>query len=166
MARLAQDQRRALRLPARAKADLSALKRAGNRMMGEQGREAPLRDVADAAGVAFGRAQAIMNAARPAGALDAPLDGDEALTMIDVLADPRAEEAYDEVVREAATPELGALLGSLSEREREVVERRHGLGGRDEESLADIGRRLGVSRERARQIEARALAKMRLPQGR
>jgi RNA polymerase primary sigma factor len=46
------------------------------------------------------------------------------------------------------------------------VERRHGLGGRDEESLADIGRRLGVSRERARQIEARALAKMRLPQGR
>jgi DNA-directed RNA polymerase sigma subunit (sigma70/sigma32) len=47
-----------------------------------------------------------------------------------------------------------------------VVQRRFGLGGREEESLADIGRRLGVSRERARQIEARALAKMRLPHAR
>ncbi|HET6691286.1 MAG TPA: sigma-70 family RNA polymerase sigma factor [Miltoncostaeaceae bacterium] len=162
MGRLAQDQRRALRLPARAKADLSSLKRAGNRLMAERGREAPLRDVAGAAGVDLDRAEAILNAARPAGSLEQPLGDDETLTLVDVLADPRAEGAYDDVVREAAAPQLGALLRALSEREREVVERRHGLGDRDEESLAEIGRRLGVSRERARQIEARALAKMRL----
>jgi RNA polymerase primary sigma factor len=166
MGRLAQDQRRALRLPARAKADLSSLKRAGNRLMAERGREAPLRDVAGAAGVDLDRAEAILNAARPAGSLEQPLGDDETLTLVDVLADPRAEGAYDDVVSEAAAPQLGALLRALSEREREVVERRHGLGDRDEESLAEIGRRLGVSRERARQIEARALAKMRLPQGR
>lgn len=167
MARLAQDQRRALRLPARAKADLSALKRVGNRMLAERGREAPLTEVAEAAGVDLARAEMILNAARPAGALEEPLAGDEeALTLVDVLADPRAEEAYDGVVRAASTPGLAALLGALSERERDVVERRFGLGGREEESLADIGRRLGVSRERARQIEARALAKMRIPQAR
>jgi RNA polymerase primary sigma factor len=166
MARLAQDQRRALRLPARAKADLSALKRAGNRLLAERGREAPLREVAGAAGVDLARAAAILDAARPAGGLDEAVGDGGGLTLVDVLADPRAEEAYDEVVRRAAAPELGALLGALSEREREVVERRFGLGGRDEESLADIGRRLGVSRERARQIEARALAKMRLPHAR
>jgi RNA polymerase primary sigma factor len=165
MARLAQDQRRALRLPARAKADLSALKRAGGRLMAERGREAPLAEVAREAGVELGRAEAILGAAQPAGGLEAPV-GDDGLTLVDVLADPRAEEAYDEVVRTAGAPELGALLGALSERERDVIERRYGLGGGREESLADVGRRLGVSRERARQIEARALAKMRLPTAR
>lgn len=161
MARLAQDQRRALRLPPRAMADLSALKDASARLLAAQGREAPLAEVAREAGVELGRAEQILAAARPASSLHERLGEEDAPTLLDVLADPRAEAAYDDVVAHAQSPELSVLLGALSTREREVVERRYGLGGYEEESLAAIGRRFGVTRERARQIEGRALSKMR-----
>ncbi len=160
MARLAQDQRRALRLPPRAMTDLVGLKNAEARLSAASGSRPTLTAMADSAGVELARAEAILNAARPPRPLGEPL-GDERLTLGDVLADPRAEAAYEEVLDRTDDPDLEALLGVLSERERRLLERRYGLDGGEEESLAAIGRRLGVSRERARQLEERALAKMR-----
>ena len=55
---------------------------------------------------------------------------------------------------------LAAALERLDERDRRVLELRYGLGGEDQHVLAEVGRALGVSRERARQLEARALAKL------
>jgi RNA polymerase primary sigma factor len=162
MARLAQDQRRALRLPPRAMTDLAGLKEAEVRLSAASGSRPTLAAIADSAGVGLARAEAILNAARPPRSIGEPLGlQDEGLTLGDVLADPRAEAAYEEVLDRTDDPDLEALLGVLSERERRLLERRYGLDGGEEESLAAIGRRLGVSRERARQLEERALAKMR-----
>ena len=160
MYRLAHDQRRALRLPARGLADLSRLNEAAARLRQESGGEPTIAQSARAAGLELQRAEALAVAARPPASLQGPAgeDAPEA-TLLDAIADPRSEEAYDRVVAGAASDRLGALLGSLTVRERDVLSRRYGLG-RAEQSLAEIGRDLGVTRERARQIEARALAKL------
>jgi RNA polymerase primary sigma factor len=159
IARLARDQRRAVRLPAAALSDLSALKEAAAEIEAA-GSTATLAAVAERAGMDIERARAILSADRPAQSLDRPIEGEDGLLLRDVIPDAHATAAYDDVLRDASRPELRSLLGALTRREREVIERRFGLGGRTEETLREVASRMGVSRERVRQIEARALNKL------
>jgi len=77
----------------------------------------------------------------------------------ELVADPLAEGEYERVLAAIEAEELHALLAGLSDREREVVRARFGLDG-EELSRREIGERLGLSGERVRQIEQRALAKL------
>jgi DNA-directed RNA polymerase sigma subunit (sigma70/sigma32) len=83
----------------------------------------------------------------------------------DLLADPRAEDAYDRVPTRLEVGELPGMLGVLTDRERMVVGGRYGLGGRPERTLRDLATSLGVSAERVRQIEQVALDKLRAEAG-
>ena len=87
-------------------------------------------------------------------------DGDDGLCLGDLLADPRAEDEFERVSRRAAAKGVPALLALLSDRERLVVSRRFGLDG-EARTLRDIAGDLGVSAERVRQIEERALERLR-----
>jgi RNA polymerase sigma-32 factor len=94
--------------------------------------------------------------------LDVSTHADSALTMLDTLQDEGASQEEELLASEQKTglnDRLGVALGTLDQRERYIVEQR--IMGEDEMSLAELGRRLGVSRERARQIEARAKRKLR-----
>jgi RNA polymerase primary sigma factor len=75
------------------------------------------------------------------------------------VVDPLAADAYEDVLSAIEADELHAILAGLSDRERQVLRLRYGVDG-DERSLRDVGDRLGVSGERVRQIERRALAKL------
>jgi RNA polymerase primary sigma factor len=79
------------------------------------------------------------------------------------VADPVAvaSAVVDAVTAEERAAALRALLAGLTERERHVLTLRHGLGDREQHTLAQIGQALGCTRERARQIEAEAMAKLR-----
>jgi RNA polymerase sigma-32 factor len=94
--------------------------------------------------------------------LDVSTHADSALTLLDTLQDD-AQSQEDELMQTeqqtGLNDRLGVALGTLDRRERYIVEQR--IMGDDEMSLAELGRRLGVSRERARQIEARAKRKLR-----
>ena len=94
--------------------------------------------------------------------LDEPLEGNdgEIGSLGDLLEDPLAADAYEEVVENVAGEQLRALLSRLTDREREVVRARFGFDARPQR-LVDIGAELGISAERVRQIEERALAKIR-----
>jgi len=81
-------------------------------------------------------------------------------TYGDLLADPRAEEAYEQVPRRLARAKLSGMLSGLTGRECEIVRARFGLDGR-EQTLRELGGRLALSAERVRQIEQRALDKLR-----
>ncbi len=160
MHRLAQDHSRALRLPPRALSDLSRLKMAVAELS-ESGSEVSIPRAARRCGLDVGRAFALAAAGRPVRSLDEPVtDEHGAASLVDVLPDPRAEAEYDAVVESASRPELRTLLGSLTARERDIVARRHGVG-RGRQTLDEIARDLGVTRERVRQLEARAVAKLR-----
>jgi len=158
--RLAQDQRRAVRLPPAAQVELGRIRRAGQQL-GRRGGEPRLAELARTVGLPADRVARIVAAGRPARSfhevLGPELDG---TALIDMVPDPCGEDAYDDVVSRTDAPDLADLMDALSPREREVISRRFGIG-RPPQTLADIGRLMGVTRERIRQIEARALGKLR-----
>jgi RNA polymerase sigma-32 factor len=94
--------------------------------------------------------------------LDVSAHSDSGVTMLDTLRDESQSQEEELVASEwqsGLNSQLGVALGTLDRRERYIVEQR--IMGEDDVSLAELGRRLGVSRERARQIEARAKSKLR-----
>ncbi len=81
-------------------------------------------------------------------------------TFGELIADPLAEDAYERVLAAVQAEELLALLSELSARERAVLEARFGLDGGEQAALGEVGAQLGLSAERVRQLERRALAKL------
>lgn len=161
MYRLVHDQTRAMRLPPRALTELGRLKRAVAELSSELGEDPSLALAAARAGLERQRAELLAAAGRPPRSLDEAVAGEDAVaSLVDVLPDPSSEAAYDAVVEAASAPQLRTLLGALSERERDILARRHGIG-RNPETLDAVARDLGVTRERVRQVEARALTKLR-----
>jgi RNA polymerase sigma factor (sigma-70 family) len=153
---------RPLRLPPKALRQLSQLKSEHQRIYQGERRSAKLGELADRTNIELEQAEALLNAdARPR-SLDEPIDNatGELGTMGDLLEDPLSAAAYEDVVDAVAGEQLRALLSRLTEREREVVQARFGFDA-PAEKLSDVGERLGVSAERVRQIEERALAKLR-----
>jgi RNA polymerase primary sigma factor len=126
------------------------------------GREPSLTELADEADLPRKQVENLVIAERSPRAFDEPITGDEGVvgTFGDLLADQRAEDAFDGVPLGLEVERTLELVDRLSERERTVVQRRFGLGV-PQQTLREIGDRLGVSAERVRQIEERALRRLR-----
>jgi RNA polymerase sigma factor (sigma-70 family) len=153
---------RPTRLPPKALRQLSQLKSEHQRIYQGERRSAKIGELADRTNIELAQAEALLGAdARPR-SLDEPLENTEGElgTLGDLLEDPLSAEAYEDVVDAVAGEQLRALLSRLTEREREVVQARFGFDV-PSEKLSEVGERLGVSAERIRQIEERALAKLR-----
>jgi RNA polymerase sigma factor (sigma-70 family) len=156
------EQSRAVRLPTHVLWDIHALKEARAAIAAREGREATAPELERELGWGSGRFADVSRAERPALSLDAPFAGDEGEidTLGDLLADPLSGQRFAEVLDDASTPAVRALLSTLSERERQVLAWRFGEETEEPLTLQQVGRRLGVSAERVRQIEKRALAKL------
>jgi RNA polymerase sigma factor (sigma-70 family) len=125
-------------------------------------RSANVGELAERTGIELAQAEALVVADARERSLDEPISSmDRELgTLGDLLEDPLSAAAYEEVNDAVAGEQLRALLTRLTEREREVVRARFGFDT-PTEKLSQLGERLGVSAERVRQIEERALAKLR-----
>lgn len=122
------------------------------------------RALAERLGLSTERVKAMMNRLdAPDASLDAPLHGDSPGTLLDQLvASSDPEERLNEArFRESVGAAVATALGCLDARERYIVEARFLAEEADQASLAEIGRRFGISRERARQLEGRAKSKLR-----
>jgi RNA polymerase primary sigma factor len=108
-----------------------------------------------------GKLQMLLDAARIPTSLDTPIGEDDESTLRSVLRDVNARSPEDEAIRGQMATEVERAMAPLTEREREVLRLRYGLGTEREMTLAEIGRRLSVTRERVRQIEQAAVRKMR-----
>jgi RNA polymerase primary sigma factor len=153
---------RPMRLPPKALRQLSQLKSEHQRIYQGERRSAKIGELATRTNIELKQAEALLTAdARPR-SLDEPIENTqgELGTMGDLLEDPLSAAAYEDVVDAVAGEQLRALLSRLTEREREVVQARFGFDV-PAEKLSEVGERLGVSAERVRQIEERALAKLR-----
>ena len=153
---------RPLVLSDRALRQLSQLKRAHGEYLVEHGREPSGNELADRTGLSHAQVADMLALERVAQSMDEAVqgaDGDVG-AFGELLADPLAGDAYEQLLDYAEIEQIRALLGSLNDRERMILRARHGLDG-PEESLRDIGERIGLSGERVRQIEQRALGKLR-----
>jgi RNA polymerase primary sigma factor len=153
------DKARTIRMPVHMVERRQHLDRADRMLSVELGREPTLQEVAERAGLSLPEALAVEAAARASTSLDQPLVAEESAVLGDMFAaeGPLPEERVDSTFRSEALAEALALLG---ERERTVIALRFGLHGTEPNTLAEIGRRLGFSRERARQLETNALKQL------
>jgi len=153
---------RPLRLPPKALRRLAALKDAHERIYRDEHRDAGAAELSSVVGMSLAETEALLQADRRCRSLDESIEESaEVGTLGELLADPLSEEAYEAVLSSIEADELRALLTHLTGREQEVLAARYGLGGREEETLREVGDRLGISAERVRQLENRALAKLR-----
>jgi RNA polymerase sigma factor (sigma-70 family) len=162
MQQLVSELSRPMVLSDRALRQLSRLKEAHAELQRADGRAPTLTELAERTGLEQDQLGNLIAADRPPKALEEPLEGEEGAVGAfgELIADPLADDEYERVISHVAASELRDLLSGLSERERFVLRARFGLDGHTQ-SLREIAARLGVSAERVRQLENRALGKLR-----
>ena len=161
VARALADKARTIRMPVHIVERLQKINRAERSLWTQLGREPALEEVADEASLTLQQVVEVRAAARASASLDAPIgDADDAV-LGDFVAgsEPLPEETVETHLRRQA---LLRALGALPEREREVVTLRYGIDGNEPRTLEEIGRRLGLTRERVRQIELDSLRRLAL----
>ena len=157
------DQARTIRIPVHMIDSINKLMRAQKKLLQELGREAQPEEIADELQLPVERVRGIMKMAQQPVSLQSPVgDGDEA-SFGDFIEDKAAENPLDLTSFSLLKDRLGDVLYSLNERERQVLELRFGIGDGNARTLEEVGQQFRVTRERIRQIEAKALRKMRHP---
>jgi RNA polymerase primary sigma factor len=161
VARALADKARTIRMPVHIVERLQKINRAERSLWTQLGREPKLEEIADEASLTTEQVLEVRAAARASASLDAPVGEDEDATLGDFVAgnEPLPE---DEVHVQLRRQVLRDALLSLPAREREVVTLRYGIDGNEPRTLEEIGRRLGLTRERVRQIELDSLRRLSL----
>jgi RNA polymerase primary sigma factor len=133
------------------------------RLIQDFGREPTPEEMADELQMPVDRVRGVLKMAQQPISLQSPVgDGDEA-NFGDFIEDKAAESPLDMTSFSLLKGKLGDVLCSLNERERKVLELRFGIGDGNARTLEEVGHQFNVTRERIRQIEAKALRKMRHP---
>jgi RNA polymerase primary sigma factor len=162
MTRSLADHSRSIRLPVHAVELLTRIKRAERQLQAETGAEPSVEEVAELLGLEVERIVEAKRAAQAPLSIEAPLGEDSDMTRGDLLGDETAgHAAHREVEAQELADRLASALDMLDPRERKVLQLRFGLDAGHEQTLAEVAQSMGVSRERIRQIEQSALAKLR-----
>ena len=159
VARALADKARTIRMPVHIVERLQKMNRAERTLWTQLGREPTLEEIAEEASLPLQQALEVRAAARASTSLDQPVGETEDAVFGDFVAGegPLPEEEVEVSLRSQA---LREALGALSERERQVVVLRYGLTDSEPKTLEEIGRRLGLTRERVRQIELDSLRRL------
>jgi RNA polymerase primary sigma factor len=157
------DQARTIRIPVHMIEVLNRITQVQKQLFQELGREATAEEVTEEVDLPLERVQTIMKMAQQSISLQTPVgDGDDAC-FGDFLEDNTAENPYDMTAFSLLREKIENVLTTLNEREREVLTLRFGLRDGYSRTLEEVGKMFHVTRERIRQIEAKALRKMRHP---
>ncbi|NDH00650.1 MAG: RNA polymerase sigma factor RpoD [Opitutae bacterium] len=157
------DQARTIRIPVHMIETLNKVMQVQKQLLQELGHEPTPEEVANEMGLALDKVQGIMKMAQQPISLQSPVgDGDDT-SFGDFIEDKGAENPYDMTAYSLLREKIIDVLDSLTERERNVLSLRFGLQDGYSRTLEEVGRQFKVTRERIRQIEAKALRKMRHP---
>jgi RNA polymerase primary sigma factor len=156
------DKSRTIRVPVHMVETVAQVSRATSRLARALGREPTIQELSTETGITPERVREAQRVAPDPVSLFEQV-GDDNAELADFIEDPAATASFDAAVVAIERQELRAVLATLSEREQRVLELRFGLIGDRPHTLEEVGREFRLTRERIRQIEAKALAKLRHP---
>ena len=157
------DQARTIRIPVHMIETINKLMRVQKQLLQELGREPTPEEVAEEMQMPVDRVRAVLKMAQQPISLQSPIGDSEDTSFGDLIEDKSAENPSDMASYSLLKEKLNDVLDTLTERERKVLQLRFGLGDGYCRTLEEVGRQFRVTRERIRQIEAKALRKMRHP---
>ena len=157
------DQARTIRIPVHMIDIINKLMRSQKQLLQDFGREPTPEEIADDMQIPEDRVRAVLRMAQQPISLQSPVGDGEDANFGDFIEDKAAYSPLDMTSFSLLRDKLGDVLCSLTERERKVLELRFGLGDGNARTLEEVGNQFQVTRERIRQIEAKALRKMRHP---
>lgn len=157
------DQARTIRIPVHMVETINRFIRTSRRLMQELGREPGPEEIAEAMDVDISKVREIMKVSQEPASLQTPIGDDEDSFLGDFIQDTTQPSPYDAASRHLLKEQMEEVLGSLSDREKKVLILRFGLDDGRPRTLEEVGKEFAVTRERIRQIEAKALRKLRHP---
>ena len=155
------DHARTVRLPAHVVDALYRLRRAENALSIELGRDATEEELVERLGVKPEEARRLREVSQPISSINARINADEGSEFGELLPDERSGDDYARVEVGQWERALVEAVRSLPEREARIIEMRHGLDGSETLTLREVSEELGISQERARQVEIKALRTIR-----
>jgi len=157
------DQARTIRIPVHMVENINRFLRSQRKLMQELGREPTPEEVAKVLGIEPDKALEIIKISQNPASLEAPVGDEEDSRLGDFIHDSSAPTLFDAASRELLKEQVNQVLSTLTEREKKVLELRFGLDDGRSRTLEEVGKEFKVTRERIRQIEAKALRKLHHP---
>jgi RNA polymerase primary sigma factor len=154
------DQARTIRIPVHMVETINKLTRIQRQLVQDLGREPTTEELAEAMGMEPAKIREIQKISQDPISIDKPVGEEEDSHLVDFISNDELAAPEEEVARNLLKEDLIKALGTLTERERKVIELRFGLKDGVPMTLEQVGKKLGVTRERIRQIEAKAIRKL------
>ena len=158
------EQGRTIRLPVHMSESVGQVKRTAERLSQSLERQPTAEEIAMALGQPIDRIQRVLEAARRPVSLETPVGEEGEHTLGDFLQDDELPTPAEFASQQLLRQDLAVALDHLNERERRIIDLRYGLADGQRRTLEEVGKALGMTRERARQIEAEALRRLRQPE--
>lgn len=152
-----------IRLPLNRTADLQKIERVHKKLENKFGREPSASEIAEELDMDNEEINHLRNITQDFVSLDSTLGDSEDTTLLDMIVDPKADSPDEQVFEESLTNSLNEVLATLTDSEKEILSMRYGLNGYEPMSLQQIGDKFNLSKERIRQIEKKAIRRLRHP---
>ena len=157
------DQARTIRIPVHMIETINKLVRTSRQMLSEMGREPVPEELAERLSMPLEKVRKVMKIAKEPVSLEAPVGDEEDSSLGDFIADESALQPLDSAIHSNLKETCTRILSSLTPREERVLRMRFGIGMNTDHTLEEVGQQFNVTRERIRQIEAKALRKLKHP---
>ena len=157
------DQARTIRIPVHMIETINKLNRVSRQILQEKGREALPEELAERMDMPEDKIRKVLKIAKEPISMETPIGDDEDSHLGDFIEDKNVEAPEEAALGTGLTGATSDILDSLTEREAKVIRMRFGIGMNNDHTLEEVGKQFDVTRERIRQIEAKALRKMRHP---
>lgn len=155
------EQSRIVRLPVNLVSQLTRINKILRKFEQENGRKPTVEEIAEETAISEEKIDKVLEAGSRQVSVDAPFQGDDLSSLIDILPDSGSPSTDDKLVMESLRAEVKKALGTLSWRERTIIEAFFGID-QPEMTLDEIGTKYGLTRERVRQLKERAIRKLRV----
>ncbi len=157
------DQSRTIRIPANMVELLSKVKKATAELTQKLGRTPSDKEIAKHLDIELDKVRTVMDIAQATTSLDTPVDDEGETSIGDLIADHSAENPLTNMIKEANKQIVASILDTLGSREAEILKMRFGINAEKAMTLEEVGNHYGLSKERIRQIENKAIRKLRNP---